>query len=180
MPQYLRARQGNVEAAAGMVRHYVTWRGEHCPDWPPLPNSDLSLITPELGVGKVYILEHTDKKGRPCAVVRARLHKQHSNALVNPRIVVHVLDMVRAHTNQETRKQATLVAQNTSCMRTQLVARMSAGQEQFVGIFDLAGFGYGNMDTPMTKQLLIILGKYYPERLAELWILNEGWVFWVA
>ena len=59
-----------------------------------------------------------------------------------------------------------------------MVARIPDGQDQFVGIFDLDGFGYSNMDMVAVKALVRLLELAFPERMGAVYIINEGWVFW--
>ncbi|XP_027342566.1 phosphatidylinositol transfer protein 3-like isoform X4 [Abrus precatorius] len=58
-----------------------------------------------------------------------------------------------------------------------LCASMPPGQEKFVGIAELQGWGYSNSDMRGYGSALSILQDYYPERLGKLFIVHAPYIF---
>nr|KJB12436.1 hypothetical protein B456_002G021200 [Gossypium raimondii] len=61
-----------------------------------------------------------------------------------------------------------------------ICARMPRGQEKFVAIGDLEGWGYSNSDIRAYIASLSILQDCYPERLAKLFIVHVPYIFMTA
>ncbi|KAJ6712925.1 BINDING PROTEIN putative-RELATED [Salix purpurea] len=61
-----------------------------------------------------------------------------------------------------------------------ICARMPAGQEKFVSIADLKGWGYANSDIRGYLAALSILQDCYPERLGKLFIVHVPYIFMTA
>ena len=51
-------------------------------------------------------------------------------------------------------------------------------ESKFVVIADFADFGYAGFDREAVNFILKMLSLNYPERLRQLYIVNEGWLFW--
>ncbi|KAI9176229.1 hypothetical protein LWI28_000118 [Acer negundo] len=58
-----------------------------------------------------------------------------------------------------------------------LSEKIPAGQEKFVVIADIQGWGYANSDLRANIGALSILQDYYPERLGKLLILHAPYIF---
>ncbi|XP_012090572.1 phosphatidylinositol transfer protein 3 isoform X2 [Jatropha curcas] len=56
-------------------------------------------------------------------------------------------------------------------------SRMPEGEEKFVGIGDLEGWGYANTDIRGYLAALSILADYYPERLGKLFLVHVPHIF---
>ncbi|GAB2280777.1 hypothetical protein Dimus_015402 [Dionaea muscipula] len=54
---------------------------------------------------------------------------------------------------------------------------MPSGQEKFLAIADLQGWGYSNSDVHAYIASLSILQDYYPERLGKLFIVHAPSIF---
>ncbi|XP_061369904.1 uncharacterized protein LOC133312679 [Gastrolobium bilobum] len=145
--RFLRARDLDVDKASTMFLKYLKWRRSF------VPNGYISLpeIPNELAHNKMFA-QGRDKRGRPIAIVFGAKHFQNKDGLDEfKRFVVYALD--------------------------KLCARMPHGQEKFVGIGELKGWGYSNSDMRGYISALTILQDYYPERLGKLFILHAPYIF---
>ncbi|RZC13351.1 Phosphatidylinositol transfer protein 3 isoform A [Glycine soja] len=145
--RFLRARDLDVEKASAMLLKYLKWRNSF------VPNGSVSVsdVPNELAQDKVFMQGH-DKIGRPILMVFGGRHFQNKDGLDEfKRFVVYVLDKV--------------------------CASMPPGQEKFVGIAELKGWGYSNSDVRGYLSALSILQDYYPERLGKLFIVNAPYIF---
>lgn len=117
-----------------------------------VPNGSISVsdVPNELAQDKVF-LQGRDKIGRPILIVFGGKHFQNKDLDEFKRFVVYVLDKV--------------------------CSSMSQGQEKFVGIAELKGYGYSNSDVRGYLSALSILQDYYPERLGKLLIVNAPYIF---
>nr|POE69695.1 upf0051 protein abci8, chloroplastic [Quercus suber] len=114
--RFLRARDLNVEKASALFLKYLKWRQTF------VPNGSISAseLPHEIAQNKMFI-QGFDKTGRPIAVVLGARHFQTEGGIEEfKRFVVYGLD--------------------------KLCSRMPPGQEKFVFIADLEGWGYSNSD----------------------------------
>lgn len=145
--RFLRARDLDVEKASAMFLKYLKWRHSF------VPNGSISVsdVPNELAQDKAF-MQGRDKIGRPILIVFGRKHFQIKDGLDEfKRFVVYVLD--------------------------KLCSSMPQGQEKFVGIAELEGWGYSNSDMRGYLSALAILQDYYPERLGKLFIVNAPYIF---
>ncbi|XP_057421012.1 sec14 cytosolic factor-like [Lotus japonicus] len=145
--RFLRARDLDVEKASAMFLKYLKWRRSF------VPNGSISLsqIPNELAHDKAFT-QGRDKQGRPIFVVFGRNHFQNKHGLDEfKRYVVYLLD--------------------------KLCASMPPGQEKFLGIAELKGWGYSNSDVRGYISALSILQDYYPERLGKFFIVHAPYIF---
>lgn len=147
--RFLRARDLHVEKASDMFLKYLKWKKSF------LPNGCVSKeeIEHDLSHNKVCI-GGQDKKGRPIVVAFAGRH--HHNSKLGgldefKRFVVYTLD--------------------------KLCSRMPEGQEKFLAIGDLEGWGYSNSDVRAYLGFIHVLQDYYPERLGKLLIVHAPRLF---
>ncbi|KAK1567845.1 hypothetical protein Q3G72_017351 [Acer saccharum] len=145
--RFLRARNLDIEKGSNMFLKYLQWRRSFIPNGSISP----SEIPNEIAQNKMF-LQGFDKKGRPIGVVFGARHFQNKQ---NPeefkRFAVYVLD--------------------------KLSEKIPAGQEKFVVIADIQGWGYANSDLRAYIGALSILQDYYPERLGKLLILHAPYIF---
>ncbi|CAM8937106.1 unnamed protein product [Rhodiola kirilowii] len=108
-----------------------------------------SEIPNNLAQNKVFV-QGVDKQGRPMGVILGRKHKQ---ASLNEfkRFAVYSLD--------------------------KMCSSIPKGQEKFVCIADLEGWGYANCDVRAYSGALALLQDCYPERLGKLFIVHVPYVF---
>ncbi|XP_057995674.1 uncharacterized protein LOC110637674 isoform X2 [Hevea brasiliensis] len=115
-----------------------------------VPNSSISPseVPNEIAQNKMF-LQGTDKKGRPITVVLGRRHFQNKESLDEFKL----------------------------CALDKICARMPPGEEKFVVIGDLQGWGYANSDIRGYLASLSILQDYYPERLGKMFIVHAPYIF---
>ncbi|GMQ09485.1 hypothetical protein CsSME_00052851 [Camellia sinensis var. sinensis] len=145
--RFLRARDLDIEKASAMFLKYLKWRRTF------VPNGFISAleIQNDLAQNKMF-LQGMDKKGRPITVAFGGRHFHNKEGL-------------------EKFKRFTVFALEKLC------SRMPAGQEKFVVIGDLEGWGYANSDIRAYLGALSILQDYYPERLGKLFIVHAPYIF---
>ncbi|KAE8695017.1 Sec14p-like phosphatidylinositol transfer family protein isoform 2 [Hibiscus syriacus] len=113
--RFLIARDLDVEKASNMFLKYLNWKRTFVPNGSFSPTE----IRHELLQNKMF-LQGSDKKGRPIAVVLASRHFQHEGGVEEfKRFVVYLFHKI--------------------------FARMPPGQEKFIVIGDLKGWGYANI-----------------------------------
>ncbi|KAK4846240.1 hypothetical protein QYF36_014775 [Acer negundo] len=125
--RFLRARDLDIEKGSTMFLKYLKWRRSFVPNGSISP----SEVPNEIAQNKMF-LQGFDKKGRPIGVAFGARHFQNKQ---NPeefkRFAVYLLD--------------------------KLCEKMGAGQEKFVVIVDLQGWGYSNSDIRACLGALSIL-----------------------
>ncbi|XP_077212301.1 uncharacterized protein LOC143847379 [Tasmannia lanceolata] len=148
--RFLRARDLDIEKASRLFLKYLKWRRA------AVPNGFISKaeIQNQLAHKKVY-MQGFDKKGRRISVAFGAKHIYFKRDIEEvKRFVVYVLD--------------------------KLCASMPNGQEKFVTIADLEGWGYSHCDIRAYTAALEIMQDYYPERLGKLLIVHVPYIFWTA
>ncbi|CAL9144451.1 unnamed protein product [Musa hybrid cultivar] len=148
--RFLRARDLDIEKASAMFLKYLKWKKT------AVPNGFISEtdIQNELAQTKVF-MQGRDKAGRPIGVVFGAKHFYSTREMDEfKRLVVYVLD--------------------------KLCASMPGGQEKFVGIVDLQGWGYSNCDIRGYIAALDIMQNYYPERLGKAYMVHVPYLFMKA
>ncbi|XP_043706379.1 phosphatidylinositol transfer protein 3-like [Telopea speciosissima] len=145
--RFLRARDLDIDKASALFLKYLKWRRSF------LPNGSISEseIQNHLSQNKLF-LQGLDKKGRPILIVLAARHfpiKGGTDEL--KRYVVYSFDRI--------------------------CSRMPQGQERFVAISDLKGWGYANSDIRGYLAVLSILQDCYPERLGKLFLIHVPYLF---
>ncbi|KDP23257.1 hypothetical protein JCGZ_23090 [Jatropha curcas] len=148
--RFLRARELDIEKASTLFLKYLSWRRTF------LPNGFISTseIPNELAQNKLF-MQGVDKKNHPIVVVFGAKHKPYKGSLEEfKRFVAFTLERI--------------------------CARMPPGQEKFVAIADLEGWGYTNSDIRGYLAALSILQDCYPERLAKLYIVHVPYIFMTA
>ncbi|CAK9184459.1 unnamed protein product [Ilex paraguariensis] len=147
MRRFLRARDLDIEKASSMFLKHLKWKRTFIPNGLILA----SEIPNDLAQNKMF-MQGMDKKGRPITVAFGGRHFHNKGGLDEfKRFVVFALE--------------------------KLCARMPTGQEKFVVIGDLEGWGYSNSDIRAYLGALTILQDYYPERLGKLLIVHVPYIF---
>ncbi|KAK7282144.1 hypothetical protein RIF29_10718 [Crotalaria pallida] len=145
--RFLRARDLDVEKGSAMFLKYMKWRRSFVPNGFISP----SEIPDELAQEKMYV-QGLDKMGRPITIAFAAKHFQSKDGPDSfKRFVVFALD--------------------------KLCSRMPPGQEKFLAIADIKGWGYANSDIRGYLNSLTILQDYHPERLGKLFIVHAPYMF---
>ncbi|XP_071689391.1 sec14 cytosolic factor-like [Rutidosis leptorrhynchoides] len=149
--RFLRARDLDINKASAMFLKYLKWRKTF------LPNGSISEseISTDLAQNKLF-MQGTDKSGRLITVVFGGKHYPNKAGGVEEfkRYVVFTLERI--------------------------LLRMPAGQEKFVSIADVQGWGYTNSDVRGYLAALSILQDYYPERLGKMFVVNVPYLFMAA
>ncbi|XP_050376252.1 uncharacterized protein LOC126793698 [Argentina anserina] len=145
--RFLRARDLDVERASAMFLKYLKWKQSFAPDG----SISASEVPIQIAQNKLF-LQGSDKRGCPIAVLLGARHSQVKGGLEEfKRYVVYAFDKI--------------------------CARMPPGQEKFIFIGDLEGWGYSNSDIRGYLGALSILQDYYPERLWKIFIVHVPFVF---
>ncbi|XP_010530779.1 PREDICTED: random slug protein 5-like [Tarenaya hassleriana] len=148
--RFLRARDHDIEKASNMFLKYINWKRTS------VPKGYISEpeISNDLSHNKVCMGGH-DKQGRPVVVA---FGSRHNPSKGNPeefkRFVIYTLQKI--------------------------VARMPRGEEKFIAIGDVQGWGYSNCDIRGYLAALSILQDYHPERLGKLYIVHSPYIFMTA
>lgn len=148
--RFLHARDFNVEKASQFFLKYLKWKQRFVP-LGYIPESEVSN---ELRKNKIFI-QGLDKQRRPIGVILAARHNAFDRDLEEfKRLVVYGFDKI--------------------------CASMPRGQEKFVILADLEGWGYRNVDIRAYLMALEIMQDCYPERLGKLFMIHVPYVFWAA
>ncbi|PPR92024.1 hypothetical protein GOBAR_AA28651 [Gossypium barbadense] len=163
--RFLRARDLDIEKANTMLLKYLSWRRTF------LPKGFVSEseISNQLADNKLC-MQGVDKQGRPIVVAFGGRHKPTKGNLEEVKLSCIAL-------NQDIWFCYMPPWPN---MRLDIVTRMPRGQEKFVAIGDLEGWGYSNSDIRAYVASLSILQDCYPERLAKLFIVHVPYIFMTA
>lgn len=148
--RFLRARDLDIEKGSNLLLKYLTWRREF------VPNGAISTseIPNELSHNKLF-MQGVDKMGRPIVVGFGGRHRPSKGSMDEfKRFIVYSLDKI--------------------------TARMPAGQEKFLCVGDLSGWGYTNSDVRGYLAALSILQDCYPERLGKLFVVHVPYIFMAA
>ncbi|XP_042497164.1 phosphatidylinositol transfer protein 3-like [Macadamia integrifolia] len=145
--RFLRARDLNIEEASALFLKYLNWRHSFVPSC----SISESEIQDQLSQNKLF-MQGLDKKGRPIVIVFSAKHFPKKGGTDEfKRYVVYCLDRI--------------------------CSRMPQGQEKFVGIADVNGWGYANCDIRGYIAALSILQDCYPERLGKLFLIHVPYLF---
>eukprot|EP01018_Ginkgo_biloba_P017445 Gb_05860 [translate_table: standard] len=148
--RFLRARDLNVEKASQLFLKYLKWRQAFAP-LGYIPETEVSN---ELEKKKIF-MQGLDKQRRPIGVILAARHVAFDRDLEEfKRLVVYGFDKI--------------------------CASMPRGQEKFVIIADLDGWGYRNSDVRAYLIALQIMQDYFPERLGKVFMIHVPYLFWAA
>ncbi|KAI4336512.1 hypothetical protein L6164_015032 [Bauhinia variegata] len=148
--RFLRARDLDIEKASSLLLKYLNWRRTF------VPKGFISEteIPDQLAHNKLF-MQGLDKKGRPIVLVFGARHKPTKGGVEDfKRFVVYTLDKI--------------------------CARMPRGQEKFVSIADLEGWGYSSCDIRGYLAALSILQDCFPERLGKLFMVHVPYIFMAA
>ncbi|CAM0884482.1 unnamed protein product [Alopecurus aequalis] len=148
--RFLRARDHDVGKASAMLLKSVAWRREAVPGG-VIP---AELVRSYLAAGIVN-MAGVDRGGRPVMLVfPARHYSANRDMAAFKRFVVYLLDSI--------------------------CARIPRGQEKFLCIVDLKGWGYANCDVRAYIAAIEIMQNYYPERLGKALMIRVPYLFMKA
>lgn len=160
--RFLKACAWDTVKASEMLIRVLIWRAsEHDIDEMMIRGEQFYIdVEPDVGFVNQFkkgsIMFHDkDKQGRPIIVFPVKNHdpKGQSEEAVE-RSIILVLETIRL-----------CLTDNT---------------ETIVVLFDMTGFGLGNMDYHVVKFLIKCFQSYYPELLGNLFIHRAPWAFFTA
>ncbi|MBA0552522.1 hypothetical protein Golob_023324 [Gossypium lobatum] len=174
--RFLRARDLDVEKASNMFLKYLNWKRNFVPNGSISP----SEIRHEIQQNKMF-LQGWDKKGRPIALLLAARHFQHEGGVDEFKRTYFTFQT-------STNSQNVLVDDDFEFSLTgfivylfdKIITRMPPGQEKFIVIGDLKGWGYANSDIRAYLAALSLVQDYYPERLEKLFVVHAPYIFMTA
>lgn len=148
--RFLRARDLDIEKASALFLKFLSWRRAFVPKG-FISESEIENQLPH----NKLCMQGVDKKGRPIVIAFGGRHKPGKGTLEDfKRFIVYSLDKI--------------------------CARMPNGEEKFLSIADLEGWGYSNSDVRGYVAALSILQDCYPERLGKLIIVHVPYIFMTA
>ncbi|CAO1947118.1 unnamed protein product [Urochloa humidicola] len=148
--RFLRARDHNVDKATAMFLKFLQWRREAAPGG-SVPEEQ---VRRELSQDKVG-LGGVDRTGRPILVAFPVRHFSANRDMAEFKsFIVYLLDKI--------------------------CARIPRGQEKFLAIVDLEGWGYANCDVRAYIAAIEIMQNYYPERLGKALLIHVPYMFMKA
>ncbi|KAL1563811.1 phosphatidylinositol transfer protein 3-like [Salvia divinorum] len=150
MRRFLRARNLDIEKASAMLIKYMTWRR----NFVPTGSISASEAPNHIAQNKVFI-QGTDKRGCPIALIFGAKHYPCKGI------------------NDEFKRYTVFVLDKLCC-------RIPNGEEKFICIIDLKGFGYSNSDVRGYIAIISILQDYYPERLKKVFMVHTSYAFMTA
>ncbi|GAB4850183.1 hypothetical protein Ancab_029478 [Ancistrocladus abbreviatus] len=174
--RFLRARSLDVEKASQLLLKYLKWRREFVPKG----CISESEIPNEIADNKAF-LQGFDKKGCPILLFLGARHfqNQQTDGLdefkrnigyfpLSCSIFRNCIKLL----NCSTKSPGFVVY-----MLDKTCSRIPAGEEKFVVIADLQGWGYSNSDIGGYIAALTVLQEFHPERLRKLFIANAPRIF---
>ncbi|CAD6228377.1 unnamed protein product [Miscanthus lutarioriparius] len=148
--RFLRARDHDVDKASAMFLKFLKWRREAAPGG-SVPEE---RVRRELAQDKVC-MGGVDRAGRPILVAFPSRHFSAGRDMAEFKsFVVYFFDKI--------------------------CARIPRGQEKFLCIVDLKGWGYSNWDIRAYIAAIEIMQNYYPERLGKALMIHVPYIFMKA
>ncbi|XP_038055369.1 CRAL-TRIO domain-containing protein C3H8.02-like [Patiria miniata] len=141
----------NVDDSFAAILKCNQWRKDYGVE--TISPTSCPEVNAELNTGKVELLRHRDRHGRPMIMLRVRHHKvAERNKEVLTKCMVYILESACKKCNED-------VIDNV-CV-----------------LFDMRKFSLASMDYEFVKTLIWLLSTRYPERLGVCLIINAPMVF---
>ncbi|KAL9273745.1 Phosphatidylinositol transfer protein 3-like protein [Drosera capensis] len=150
--RFLRARNHDIEKASTMFLNYLSWKRTFI----PRDGFSPSQIPNQLAMNKMFMQGH-DKQGRPIIVglgARAKPVKGNESVEEFKRFIVYCMEKVSS--------------------------RIPKGEDKFVVIVDMDGWGYSNLDMKAHHAVAPIMEAYYPERAGKVFVTHPPYIFMLA
>ncbi|KQK11316.1 phosphatidylinositol transfer protein 3 [Brachypodium distachyon] len=150
--RFLRARDQDVGKASAMLLKFVSWRRELAlPGGGTMPAEQVRV---ELSQDKAR-MGGVDRAGRPVLLAFPANHYSANRDMAeHKRFIVYLLDSI--------------------------CGRIPRGQDKFLVIVDLKGWGYSNCDVRAYIAAIEIMQSYYPERLGKALMIHVPYIFMKA
>ncbi|KAB2609036.1 SEC14 cytosolic factor-like [Pyrus ussuriensis x Pyrus communis] len=134
-----------------------------------------AMIPNQIAQNNIF-LQGSDKNGCPIAVILGYRHFQNSLKefkLTFPHFFrnLHTITFPMAQKKYDESSKSKIYGLDKIC------AKIPLGQEKFIAIGDLEGWGYSNSDLQGYLGALSILQDYYPERLGKMYIVHAPLIF---
>lgn len=149
--RFLIARSMDSDKAAKMFVQWQKWRATMVPNDGFISDSE---VPDELETRKIF-LQGLSKDKYPVMIVQASRHFPSKDQIQFKKFIVHLLDKTIA-----------------SAFKGREV-----GNEKLIGVLDLQGISYKNVDARGLITGFQFLQSYYPECLAKCYILHMPWFF---
>ncbi|XP_020184258.1 uncharacterized protein [Aegilops tauschii subsp. strangulata] len=151
--RFLRARGHDVGKASAMLLKFVAWRREAVPGGVgAVMPAELVRAEPSRELAS---MGGVDRAGRPVLLAFPAKHFSANRDMAGfKRLVVYLLDSV--------------------------CARIPRGQDKFIVVVDLKGWGYANCDVRAYVAAIEIMQSYYPERLGKALMVHVPYIFMKA
>ncbi|XP_047060241.1 phosphatidylinositol transfer protein 3-like isoform X1 [Lolium rigidum] len=148
--RFLRARDHDVSKASAMLLKFVAWRREAVPGG-VMPAEQ---VRRELSDDKAR-MGGVDRAGRPVVFAFPAKHFSANRDMAeHKRFLIYLLDKI--------------------------CARIPRGQDKFMCVVDLKGWGYANSDVRAYIATIEIMQSYYPERLGKALMVHVPYIFMKA
>mmetsp|Transcript_8403 Transcript_8403/g.22122 ORF Transcript_8403/g.22122 Transcript_8403/m.22122 type:complete len:255 (+) Transcript_8403:73-837(+) len=144
----LRARELKVQSAAALVVQERSFRDKHL----PIPEDHPGVLAVRAR-NPALVLDKADNEGRPVVVGLTARHNRFELSLGEVEAFgLWLIEHTVAHAQR-------------------------IGHEKFTLLFDLADFGWAQMDLPVARKMNELLVQVYPERLGKCLLVNAPYVF---
>lgn len=150
--RFLRARNHDIQKASTMFLNYLSWKRTFI----PRDGFSPSQIPNQLAMKKMFMQGH-DKQRRPIIVglgARAKPVKGNESIEEFKRFIVYCMEKVSS--------------------------RIPKGEDKFVLIADMDGWGYSNLDMKAHHAVAPIMEAYYPERMGKVFVTHPPYIFMLA
>ncbi|GAB2295543.1 hypothetical protein Dimus_029707 [Dionaea muscipula] len=151
--RFLRARNHDIPKASTMLTNYLSWKRSFIPR-----DGGISVngIRNQLSMSKLFVQGH-DKRGRPIVVG--------FGARNTP---------VKGNEEMEELKRFMVYCMEKIC------SRIPNGEEKFVLIADMKGWGYSNLDMKGSQVITPLMEAFYPERVEKVFVAHPPYIFMLA
>eukprot|EP00775_Hariotina_reticulata_P011183 gene11183-11333_t len=149
LKRWLVARKMQANVAASHIRTHAAWRAA----WVPEGRVPESRVAADLAHKKIF-LQGADRQGRPVLILQARKHML-TDSMSQQLCLCYALDTAIGYADTSINPDS-----------------------KMVGLIDLAGLSYKNLDAVGLKNVFSMLQNHYVERLSKLYMLNAPSVFW--
>jgi len=161
LSRWVRANDGDVDAASKALMNYVTWYTKKPQYGQPdgvaavAQGKGADLVAAELATQKAFVIPDVrDPEGRPVILVQVRKHDPKAEGYDVDQLTLFAVQLIE------------------SC-----IAAMDEHGDTLCCVFDLRSIGMVNVDMKAVKRIMFLLTNMYPERLGKCWLLDAPGLF---